>query len=236
TKGGNTNRIEINEAIQKILAGQPYTLPKTSPRAATLPKSVTPDLKALADGKGGTVPADATLKWVEDAKGKRALKVQPKKGDAVILLDAIEFTNGVIEFDALGQSGPPGSNFLGIAFRVDAKTHDTVYFRPFNFRAEDAERKAHAVQYVSHPKYGWDVLRKDKPGQYEKPIVPAPDGDAWFHVRIVVEKPKVRVYVNGGKEPSLVVEELSDRKGGGVGLWVAGQGGYFANVKITPAE
>jgi hypothetical protein len=201
-------------------------------------KTVTPDLKALADGKGGTVPADTTLKWVKDAKGRAALKVQPKKGDAVILLDGIQFTNGVIEFDALGQSGPPGSNFLGVAFRVvDAKTHDAVYFRPFNFRAEEAERKAHAVQYISLPKYRWDVLRKDKPGQYEKPIVPPPDGDAWFHVRIVLEKPKVSVYVNDSKEPSLAVEELSDRKGGGVGLWVGpGQGGYLANLKITPSK
>src|SRR5262249_25691624 len=187
---------------------------------------------------GGTIPADATLKWVEDAKGKPALKVQAKEDDMVILLDRIEFTNGVIEFDALGQSGPPGSNFLGFAFRVvDAKTHDAVYVRPFNFRAEEAERKAHAVQYISHPKYRWQVLRKDKPGHAYKAIVPAPDGDAWFHVRIVVEKRKVSVYVNDGKEPSLVVEELSDRKGGGVGLWVGpGQGGYFTNLKITPAK
>jgi hypothetical protein len=208
------------------------------PPAMAEEKTIMPDLKALTDGKGGTIPADATLKWVEDAKGKPALSIQSTKDDAVILLDRSEFTNGVIEFDALGQSGPPGSNFLGIAFRVvDATTHDAVYFRPFNFRAEEAERKAHAVQYISHPKYRWQVLRKDMPGKYEKPIVPAPDGDAWFHVRIVVEKPKVSVYVNDGKEPSLVVEELSDRKGGGVGLWVGpGQGGYFANLKITPAN
>ena len=127
---------------------------------------------------------------------------------------------------------------MGFAFRVvDAKTHDAVYFRPFNFRAEEAERKAHAVQYISHPKYRWQVLRKEKPGQYEKPIVPAPDGDAWCHVRIVVEKPRVRVYVNDGREPSLVIEELSDRKGGAVGLWVGpGQGGYLANLKITPTR
>jgi len=79
------------------------------------------------------------------------------------------------------------------------------------------------------------LLRSDKPAQYEKPIVPPPDGDAWFHVRIVVEKPKVSVFVNGSREPSLVVDELSDRKGGGVGLWVGpGQGGHFANLKISP--
>src|SRR5262249_12861633 len=136
--------------------------------------TIMPDLKALAGGRGGTVPADATLEWVTDAKGRPALNVKSKKDDTVILLDRIEFMNGVIEFAAFGQSGPPGSNFLGVAFRVvDAKTHDAVYFRPFNFRAEEAERKAHAVQYVSHPKYRWQVLRKDKPGQYEKPIVPA---------------------------------------------------------------
>ena len=208
------------------------------PPAMAQGKAIVPDLQALADGKGGTIPAEATLKWVKDVKGKPALKVQSKTDDTVILLDRIEFANGVIEFDALGQSNPPGSNFLGFAFRVaDAKTHDVVYFRPFNFRAEEAERKAHAIQYVSHPTYRWQVLRKDKPGQYEKPIVSAPDGDAWFHVRIVVEKPKVSVYVNDGKEPSLVVAELSDRQGGGVGLWVGpGQGGHFANLKITPAN
>jgi hypothetical protein len=227
---------EVVEAASKRILLKPSLVAGRTAMAQE--KTIMPDLKALAGGKGGTVPADATLKWVEDAKGKPALEVQSKKDDTVILLDRIEFTDGVIEFDALGQSGPAGSNFLGFAFRVvDAKTHDAVYFRPFNFRAEDTERKAHAVQYVSHPKYRWQVLRKDKPGQYEKPIVPAPDGDAWFHVRIVVQKPKVSVYVNDGKEPSLVVEELSDRKAGGVGLWVGpGQGGYLANVKITPSK
>jgi hypothetical protein len=206
--------------------------------AAAESKTVTVDLKALAGGKGGSIPAGATLQWAEDVKGKAALKIQSKNDDTVILLDKIEFTDGVIEFDALGQSAPPQSSFLGIAFRVvDEKNHDAVYFRPFNFRAEDAERKVHAVQYVSHPKYRWQVLRTEKPGQYEKPIVPAPDGDAWFHARIVVQKPKVSVYVNDAKEPSLVIEELSDRKGGGIGPWVGpGQGGYIANLKITSTK
>jgi hypothetical protein len=198
-------------------------------------RSTMPDLKALADGKGGTIPADATVKWVENAKGKPALQIQSKSDDTVIVLDRIQFMNGIIEFDALGQSTPPQSSFLGFAFRVvDAKTHDAVYFRPFNFRAAEAERKAHAVQYIAQPKYGWEVLRNDKPLQYEKPIVPEPDGDAWFHVRIVVEKPKVRVYVNNGKEPSLAVNELNGRRVGGVGLWVGpGLGGYLANLRIT---
>lgn len=206
-------------------------------------KSISPDLKAIADGNVAKLPASISLKWVDHVKGQPALKVQPAKQEFsiedewVVVLNDIEFTDGVIEFDALGQSDPPQSNFLGIAFHVvNEQTHDAVYFRPFNFRADDAERKAHAVQYISHPEYRWFDLRKNKPGQYEQPIVPAPDGDSWFHAMIVIEQPKVSVYVNAAKEASLVIEELSHRKDGGIGLWVGpGQGGYFANLKITPA-
>ena len=206
--------------------------------------TITPDLKGIAEGKGAKVSASIHLEWIDNVKGKPALKVQPIKQEFsvedkwVVLLNDIEFTNGIIEFDALGQSDPPQSNFLGIAFHaVDDRTHDAVYFRPFNFHADDADRKAHAVQYVSHPEYPWFDLRKDKTGEYEQPIVPAPDGDSWFHAKIVIERSKVSVYVNAAKEPSLEVEELSDRIGGGIGLWVGpGQGGYFDNLKIILAK
>jgi hypothetical protein len=44
------------------------------------------------------------------------------------------------------------------------------------------------------------------------------------------------VFVNDGKEPCLVVDQVSDRKKGLVGVWVGnGSGGDFANFKITPA-
>lgn len=207
------------------------------------PSNIAPDLKTIAEGKGAKIPADLSIQWVENARGMPALRLQPTKreffvdDDWVVVLGRIEFTDGVIEFDALGQSDPPQSNFLGISFRyVDETTHDAVYFRPFNFRAADADRKAHAVQYISHPKHHWFDLRKDNTGQYEKPISNAPDGDTWFHARIVVEQKKLSVYVNAASEPSLVVEELSDRVGGGIGLWVGpGQGGCFANLSIVPA-
>jgi creatinine amidohydrolase len=54
----------------------------------------------------------------------------------VVWLDGYDFSDGVIEVDMLGRSQPVQGSFLGVAFRVvDAKTHDVVYFRPFNFRA-----------------------------------------------------------------------------------------------------
>jgi len=117
----------------------------------------------------------------------------------------------------------------------DAKTYDAIYFRPFNFRADDAEKKSHAVQYVSEPEWPWQRLRKEKTGQYEKPVTPAPDGDAWFHARIVVAKPKISAFVNGATEPSLVVNEVTDRTGGSIGLWCNGYG-LIANLKIAPAR
>ncbi|MBM4153549.1 MAG: DUF1080 domain-containing protein [Lentisphaerae bacterium] len=200
--------------------------------------SITPDLKAAADGRGWKKLGNLELRWVADARGKPALHVTPAGEGGVLLVEGLEFGNGEIEFDCLGRSGPRQSNFLGIAFRaLDGKTHDAVYFRPFNFRAADAEQKAHAVQYVSHPQWGWQRLRKERTGQYEKGIDPAPDGDEWFHARIVVQQPKISVFVNGSPTPALVVDELTQRSGGGLGLWIGpGQGGHFANLKITPAK
>jgi hypothetical protein len=172
---------------------------------------------------------------VVDVKGKRALKLSEGSGMGVVRLDGYDFANGVIEIDLLGRSQPVQGSFLGVAFRVvDAQTHDAVYFRPFNFRAADAERHGHSVQYVSDPQWPWQTLRSGHPGEYEKPVVPEPDGDEWFHVRIVVERPKVTVFVNGGSAPCLVVQELSDRSHGSVGLWVGeGSGGYFANLRVS---
>ena len=91
------------------------------------------------------------------------------------------------------------------------------------------------MQYHSLPQWQWDRLRKEKPDQFEKPIEPPPDGDAWFHAKVVVEKRQVKVFVNDASEPSLVVNELSDRRGGSVGLWCGGYG-VIANLKITPSK
>ena len=170
-----------------------------------------------------------------DVKGKHALRISEGAGMGVVWLDGYDFANGVIEVDLLGRSQPVQGSFVGVAFRVvDARTFDAVYFRPFNFRATDSTRQSHAVEYVSEPQWPWEKLRAEHPGQYEKPLVPAPDGDEWFHARIVVARPKVSVFVNGATQPSLVVNELSDRACGSIGLWVGeGSGGNFANLRVT---
>jgi len=192
-------------------------------------QTVTPDLRAVPDGqrwKGNT----GETKLIEN-DGVPAIEFN--KG-GIVWLDGFEFSSGTIEFDAKGKSAPPQSSFVGLAFRVvDAAIHDVVYFRPFNFRAADPARRLNAVQYHSLPQWPWDKLRKEKPAQFEKPIESPPDGDAWFHAKVVVGKRQVKVFVNGAAEPSLVVNELSDRPGGSVGLWCGGYG-VISNLKITP--
>ncbi len=173
---------------------------------------------------------------VVDTNGKHALRlveVAPLMG--LVWLKGYDFGNGVIEADMLGQSQPPQSSFVGVAFRVvDAQTYDVVYFRPFNFRVSDSTRHSHAVEYVSQPSWPWQRLRSEHPGQYEAAVVPEPDGDQWFHVRVVIERPKVSVFVNGAATPALVVNELSDRARGSIGLWVGdGSAGHFANLRVT---
>jgi hypothetical protein len=171
---------------------------------------------------------------IVDKEGQPAVEFAEVGVDAVWLKD-FEFTNGMIEFDARGKSDPPQNGFLGIAFRIqNMQNLDAVYFRAFNFRAEDPVRKSHAVQYISSPKWPWERLRKEKSGQFEKPIESPPDGDEWFHAKIVVEGRVVKVFVNDAQEPSLTVPELSDRSGGSVGLWCYGYG-VIANLNITPA-
>jgi hypothetical protein len=151
-------------------------------------------------------------------------------------LPEIEFTNGTIEFDLKGKDVLQQS-FVGVAFHgVDGTTYDAVYFRPFNFKAADAARRSHGVQYVSQPTYPWQKLRAEQPDKYEQALTPAPDPNGWFHVRVVVANPKVSVFVGDAKEPSLVVNQLSDRRKGLVGLWVGNNsGGDFANLKILQA-
>ena len=194
-------------------------------------QTITPDLKTAPEGKGWKGAIDAAK--ASDKDGAAAVEFN-KSGQNVVWLDGLDFKEGTIEFDAKGKSAPPQGSFVGVAFRVvDAKTHDAVYFRPFNFRVADPDRKSHAVQYVSEPGWPWQKLRAEKPGRYEKSIEPAPDGDAWFHAQVILENRQVKVYVNGAAKPSLVVNELGERTGGSVGLWCNGYG-VIANLKITP--
>ncbi|HEY5123566.1 MAG TPA: family 16 glycoside hydrolase [Ignavibacteria bacterium] len=166
---------------------------------------------------------------------KKGIRFSKKENDGIAWLNGVEFSNGSIELDIRGKDAYQQS-FVGIAFHgSDNKTLDVIYFRPFNFQSSDPVRKIHAVQYVSHPDNTWDILRNKYSGKYEKAVIPSPNGNEWFHVKILIKYPEVTVFVNGNSEPSLTIEKLNTRKTGKIGLWVGNNSdGDFANLQITP--
>ncbi len=163
----------------------------------------------------------------------RAINISENPGDGVLWLKGIDFSNGTIDVDIKGKDVIQQS-FVGIAFHgLDNQTLDAVYFRPFNFKTSDSIRHIHSVQYVSHPVYTWDKLRVEKTGLYEKQVASAPNPNSWFHAKIVVDYPNVKVFVNNNSEPSLYIKQLNSRKNGKIGLWVGNNSGAsFANLEI----
>jgi len=150
---------------------------------------------------------------------------------ALLWLNNMDLKNGIIELDIKGKE-PEGQSFLGIAFHAsDNDTYDAIYFRPFNFMSP--ERKEYAVQYINIPGNDWDVLREKHPGKYENDIHPASDPNDWFHAKIVINYPDIKVYVNGAEEPTLEVEQISKRTNGKFGLWLDSEDGWFKNITIT---
>jgi hypothetical protein len=204
----------------------------TRSRLAAQEKVVKPDLAAIAAGKRFQLVGRAASGFTDGARGGARLSEAP--GEGIAFLPGVQFANGTIECDLKGKDVPQQS-FLGIAFHgVDGTTYDAIYFRPFNFRAQDPVGRRHAVQYHSNPLYGWQRLRTEFPDKYEQAVTPVPDPNAWFHMRMVVANTKVSVFVEDAKAPCLVVDALGDRKTGLVGLWVGNNsGGDFANLAIN---
>ncbi|MEB0261024.1 MULTISPECIES: hypothetical protein [unclassified Mucilaginibacter] len=148
-----------------------------------------------------------------------------------------QFKSGTIELDVKGNDKLQGS-FVGIAYHgLNDSTYECVYFRPFNFKADDAVRRSHGVQYIASPKYDWPVLREKFPNKYEQAVVPAPNPNGWFHVRITISTKNVNVYVNGIQKAMLIVEPLVKTGGTKIGYWVGnGSPGDWKNLKITDAN
>ncbi|MFB9843538.1 family 16 glycoside hydrolase [Mucilaginibacter ginsenosidivorans] len=182
------------------------------------------------------VPVNRLLSLEKDG-ATQVIHLDAKGDDGVAWLKGQEFTQGAIEIDIKGKDELQHS-FVGIAFHgVDDKTFEVIYFRPFNFRATDPVRKAHAVQYVALPVYDWEKLRNEHPGQYEKPVNPAPDPNRWFHARIEIKGAAIKVFVNGDTTPSLTVNELVHSNGKMIGYWVGNTSdGDWKNLKIYSAK
>jgi hypothetical protein len=179
-------------------------------------------------------------------EGRKGLKLTLAPGggmdaEQLAVIETAEFSSGVIEAELAGAPAPGAAQgargFVGVAFRLqpDGKTYDAFYLRPTNGRADDQERRNHAVQYISHPEWTWDRLRKETPSRYEAYVDLLPG--TWIKVRIEVHGERARLYVHGSDQPTLIVNDLKTGASakGGVALWLGpGTIAHFRNLTITP--
>lgn len=158
-------------------------------------------------------------------------------------LTGVHFTNGAIEVKVLSRLLPNAPEFargfIGIAFRInDSNTrYESIYIRPTNGRADDQVRRNHSIQYYAYPDYKFDRLRKESPERYESYADMALN--QWITMRIEVKNEQAKLFLNGSKQPTLVVNDLKLGPGatGTIGLWVdIGTEGFFSDLKVLKQE
>ncbi|MBZ4189334.1 DUF1080 domain-containing protein [Niabella beijingensis] len=154
-------------------------------------------------------------------------------------LTGVHFKNGTIEVKVLSRLLPNAPEFargfIGIAFHInDSNTrYESIYLRPTNGRADDQVRRNHSVQYYAYPDYKFDRLRKESPERYESYADMALN--QWITMRIEVTGEQARLFLNGSKQPTLVVNDpkLGPGATGAIGLWVdVGTEGFFSDLNV----
>ncbi len=193
------------------------------------------DLHKLVKEKGIDV-YNREMTLIEE-KGYAGIRLSPDLGEGVAWIKGVDFSNGTIEFDVRGKNEKQRS-FVGFAFHgKNNTTFDALYLRPFQFLQQNEELKKRSVQYISLPDFPWRSLRESSPGKYESALNISADPNGWVHMKIVIKDKTVSTYINGAKEPCLVVEKVTDLKNGSIGFYVADvSGGDFANLTITKSE
>jgi hypothetical protein len=226
-------------AVPGLVSAQPRRFPLETTEHLRL-HNVTAE-PATHQGRKGlrvTRSAEATRRLEAMTSEERAKTLF----EELALIDGVDFSNGVIEAEIAGVPGPGAGEgargFVGIAFRVhpDMRTYDAFYLRPTNGRAEDQERRNHAVQYVSHPEWPWFRLRKETPEKYESYVDLVPG--AWTKVKIEVRGERARLYVHGQEQPTLIVNDVKTgaQGRGKIALWLGpGTVAHFRNLTVTVA-
>jgi len=198
-------------------------------------KAASIDLHQLVQQKGiGVYNRELSL---INEPSHAGIRLSKDFGEGIAWIKGLEFSNGIIEFDVRGEDVKQHS-FVGMAFHgKNNDSFDAIYLRPFQFFEEDETLRHHGIQYISLPDFTWQVLREKFPGTYEQAVDPSPDPNDWVRVKIVINRSTISVYINGNREPSLVVEKLTSLSTGAVGFYVADtSGGDFANLTITKTD
>jgi hypothetical protein len=217
-------------------AGQAKHYPLESTDGLRL-HNVAAEPAVLAGKKGLRVTiAEETSRRLQGMSPEEQLQVEE-----LAPIEGLVFGSGVIEVEIAGAPAPGAPEgargFVGIAFRLqnDMRTYDAFYLRPTNGRADDQERRNHAVQYISHPDWPWFRLRNETPSRYESYVDLMPG--VWTRIKIDVQGGRARLYVQGQEQPTLIVNDLKSGANGkgAVALWLdRGTVAHFRSLNVQP--
>lgn len=182
----------------------------------------------------------------DKVNGSKALRIVK---DSTIILDDeatyariknVEFSQGVIEvkvFSKILKTAPSHARgFIGVAFHIneDNSKFEAIYIRPANAMVDDQLRRNRSTQYFAYPDFKFTDSRKIAPGVYES--YEDIELNTWIKIKIVVKGQQAKLYLDGRKAPSLIVNDLKlgqDAKGA-IGLFVdIGTEGFFKDLVIT---
>jgi hypothetical protein len=221
-----------------IEAGQARHFPLDTASGVRL-HNVTAEPAVLQGKKGLRVTvSEEAMKRYKEMTPEQFTNEQTKVGQYAVI-EGVEFGNGVIEAEIAGAPAPNAGEgargFFGIGFRLHNGAYDAFYLRATNGRADDQERRNHAVQYISLPDWPWFRLRKETPSKYEAYVDLVPD--TWTKIKIEVRGDHARLYVHGQEQPTLIVNDVksgADAKGGVI-LWIdQGTVAHFRDLTIDP--
>lgn len=163
----------------------------------------------------------------------------PSLRERFIEIPDVKFKDGIIELELTGEPGKYANElskgFVGLVFHIqNDSTYEGFYLRPVNSVDKNQLQRNHSVQYISHPRYTWQLLRQENPGQYETYADSEPG--EWTKLKLVVEGSEAYLYVNDASKPSMIVTDLKlgDNVAGSVGLWVGSATiAHFRNLQIS---
>jgi hypothetical protein len=231
-------------ALATSLKGEP--IPERPPAKAIWQLDSLDGLEILGINEDGADPVGIHA-GVSDYRGHRAVRIVNEEGPSagpsgaqvLAIVRSSSFLDGIIELNVAAfprHGAKPGTRgFAGIAFRVrdEGRIYEAFYLRMANGRAQDQLQRNHSAQYMAQPDFSWNRLRSESPGMYESYVDLAVG--AWTRIKIQVAGTKARLYVNGAREPCLIVGDLKlGHAQGQVSLWVGSDTvAYFSNLTVN---
>jgi hypothetical protein len=117
-----------------------------------------------------------------------------------------------------------------VVFRAASpRFSNVVFLRPGSSGTEEAVQYGPAFNTLG---VAWQVYHGE--GANAVAVLPR---NRWLHVRLELDGPVARMYVDTATAPTLVVPRVVASGGAGLGLWLGpfGRGAYFSNVRYTGA-